>query len=496
MSLPVWPGPCSASSWMADAFRLVIVGGGITGLAAARAASVRSQERGRPVTITVLEQLARFGGQIVTERIDGYLLDGGADSWVVTKPHATALARALGLSGSMVGTQATNRRYYVAWADRLHAVPEGLVLGVPTRLGPLLRTRLFSWAGKARMAMEPWVRARRFQGDDEDESIADFARRRLGREAAERLVAPLLGGISAGDASDISVRASFPQLVAMERDYGSLVRGMRAARAERARAQAEAGGGRMEGSAFVSLQAGVGELTRVLAERLGGQGVSLRPGAAVEALARRGAGYLVRVAGGESIEADALVLAIPGHAAAPLLEPLDRDLARQVASIVYGSTATVFLGYRRDQIEHPLSGVGFVVPRASGRPVLAATWVSSKWDGRAPAGHVLLRVFVGGPAGESTLSGGDDDLVRVARSALRSLMGIHAEPRLARVFRFERASAQMRVGHLTIMRSIRDRLARHLPGLRVAGGGYDGVGIPDCIRQGEAAGQASVDPMR
>jgi protoporphyrinogen/coproporphyrinogen III oxidase len=481
---------------MADVFRLVIVGGGITGLAAARAASAWSQERGRQVTITVLEQSARFGGQLVTERIDGYLLDGGADSWVVTKPHATALVRALGLTGSIVGTRATNRRYYVAWADRLHAVPEGLVLGVPTRLGPLLQTRLFSWGGKARMAMEPFVRARRFQGDDEDESIADFARRRLGREAAERLVAPLLGGISAGDASDISVRASFPQLVAMERDHGSLVRGMRAARAERARAQAEAGGKGTEGTAFVSLQGGVGELARVLAERLGDDGVSLRPGAGVEAIARRGAGYLVSVAGGQTIDADALVLAIPGHAAGPLLEPLDPDVAHRVSGIVYGSTATVFLGYRRDEVEHPLTGVGFVVPRAAGRAVLAATWVSSKWDGRAPGGHVLLRVFVGGPAGESALSGRDDDLVRVARSALRSLMGIDAQPRLAKVFRFDRASAQMRVGHLAVMRSIHDRLASHLPGLRVAGGGYDGVGIPDCIRQGEAAGRASVDSTR
>ena len=176
---------------MPDALRIVVVGGGITGLAAARAAAARAREGRREVTITVVERSTRLGGNLITERAEGYLLDGGPDSWVVTKPQATALAQALGLGASIVGTNGDNRRYYVAWDGRLHAVPEGLVLGVPTRLGPLVRTRLFSWRGKARMAMEPFVRARRFEGDD-DESIADFATRRLGREAAERLVAPLL----------------------------------------------------------------------------------------------------------------------------------------------------------------------------------------------------------------------------------------------------------------------------------------------------------------
>jgi oxygen-dependent protoporphyrinogen oxidase len=262
---------------MADAAHIAIVGGGITGLAAAHAALARGEERGRPVRVTVLERSARFGGNLVTERIDGYLLDGGPDSWVITKPQATALARALGLGDALVGTNSANRRFYVAWGDRLHPVPEGLVLGVPTKLGPLAASPLFSWRGKARMALEPFVPARRFEGDD-DESIADFATRRLGREAAQRLVAPLLGGISAGDATDISVRAAFPQLVAMERERGSLVRGMRSAARERAKAQAQAGGKGTAGSAFVSLAGGVGQLVEALVEHLRARGVALRDG--------------------------------------------------------------------------------------------------------------------------------------------------------------------------------------------------------------------------
>jgi oxygen-dependent protoporphyrinogen oxidase len=473
---------------MGDAKRIVIVGGGITGLSAAYAAVARARELERAVAVTVLEESPRFGGNLRTERADGFLLDAGPDSWVVTKPEATALARELGLEHALVGTNPATRRYYIAWGQRLHPVPEGLVLGVPTRVGPLVRTSLFSWAGKARMAVEPLVPARRFEGDS-DESVAQFAARRLGHEAAERLVAPLLGGISAGDASDISVRAAFPQLVAMEQTRGSLVLGMLAARRERARRE-------QGGSAFVSLRGGVGELVSALVEALRSRGVLLRPDSPVTALTRveGGAGWTLDGAGGERISADAVLLAIPAGAAARVLPPAaDGDLRAGLASIVYGSTASVFLGFARKDVAHPLDGVGFVVPRAMGRPILAGTWVSSKWSDRAPEGSVLLRVFVGGPRGEELAAGGDDTLERVARSELLSLMGLDAEPTLVRVFRFPRASAQMRVGHLARMRSVHQRLALAAPGVRIAGGGYDGVGIPDCIRQGQEAGRALVE---
>lgn len=465
---------------MADAKRVVVVGGGIAGLAAARAAVLRGRETGRAVSVTVLEGSGRFGGNMLTEKTEGFLLDAGPDSWVVSKPHATALARTLGLGGSLIETKAENRRYYVAWGDALHPVPEGLVLGVPTRLRPLATTTLFSWRGKARMALEPFIPPRRFHGDD-DESIAEFATRRLGKEAAERLVAPLLGGISAGDASDISVRAAFPQLVTMERDYGSLVQGMRVAR------RARTGG---SGSAFTSLEGGTGQLVTALVDRLRTDGVTLHESRRVENVSREGDAWAVHDGEGERLLADAVIVAAPAHAAAAVLEGLDDALSTALRSIVFGSTATVFLGYRTADVKHPLDGVGFVVPRAAGRPILASTWVSSKWAGRAPEGHVLLRGFFGGAWGEDVLSQDDDGLVRIARTELRTLMGLDAEPVLRRVFRFVKASAQMRVGHLATMRTLRERLEAVAPGLRIAGGGYDGVGIPDSIRQGEEAGRA------
>jgi oxygen-dependent protoporphyrinogen oxidase len=472
---------------MTEARRIVVVGGGITGLAAAHAAVACARDAGRAVEVTVLERSTRFGGNLVTERAEGFLLDGGPDSWVVTKPQATDLARELGLGGALIATNEEARRFYVAYGGRLHAVPEGLVLGVPTEIAPLARTRLFSWRGKARMALEPLVRARRFEGD-EDESIGDFATRRLGREAAERLVAPLLGGISAGDASDISVRAAFPQLVAVEQKHGSLVRGMRAARRERASSPGK-------GGAFVSLEGGVGDLVRALAEKVREEGATLRSGVGVRAVRRHRHGWTVEFEGGAGpIEADAVLVAVPGPVAADVIEGVDAEACRTLAGLRYGSTATVFLGYRRAEVSHPLDGVGFVVPRSAGRPILAGTWVSSKWRGRAPEGHVLLRAFFGGAWGADALASSDADLVRLAEQEFLALMGIAAEPVLTRVFRFERASAQMRVGHLATMRTLRERLARVAPGLLVAGGGYDGVGIPDCIRQGQDAARALVAP--
>lgn len=475
----------AASSREAPPLRLVVVGGGIAGLAAAHGALTRANELGASVAVTLLESGARLGGNLRTEEADGFLIDPGADSWVATKPHAAALARAVGLEADLIGTNEATRRYLVAFEGRLHPVPEGLVLGVPTRLLPLAGSRLFSWGGKLRMAVEPFVRARRFEGD-EDESIADFAARRLGREAADRLVAPLLGGISAGDASDLSVRALVPQLVAMERGHGSLVLGMRAAQKSRAR-------GKGPRSAFISLRRGVESLPRAVSADLVRRGASLRTNKEVRGIERAEDAWTLVTTDGERFAADAVVLAVPGAAAARLLRAIEPAVAETLAAIEYGSTATVFLAYRREDIVHPLDAVGFVVPRSLGMPILASTWVSSKWEGRAPAGHVLIRAFFGGAEGQSVLGRSDAGLAALAQSELRTLMGIEPVPLWSRVFRFERATAQMRVGHLARMRSVQERLARTAPAIRVVGGGFDGVGIPDCIRQGQDAARALLD---
>jgi oxygen-dependent protoporphyrinogen oxidase len=472
--------------------RIVIAGGGITGVSAAYAAVQRARELGVSLSVTLLERSARFGGNVMTVRQDGFLLDRGPDSWVATKPAATALARELGLTNSIIGTNPKTRRFFIVWNDRLFGVPDGVVLGVPTQLAPLARTGLFSWGGKLRMACEPLVARRTFERDD-DESIADFATRRLGREAAERLVAPLLGGISGADASDVSVRVGFPQLVAMEQEYGSLVRGMIATRRKRSHAPPTD----VPRSVFLSLTGGTEDLVRAILDSVRDSGVELRTESPVIAIERTPDGephrWRIRVSTGPPFAADEVLLAIPSYAAARVIEPLDSRAAASLESIPFGSTATVFLAYRRQDVSHPLNAVGFVVPRAAGRPIAASTWVSSKWDERAPEGHVLLRVFVGGAAGHQVLESDDEALVELSRGELKALMGLDARPLWSRVFRMDRATAQMRVGHAVRMREVREQLEVSAPGVRLAGGGYDGVGIADCIQLGREAGRRMVE---
>jgi oxygen-dependent protoporphyrinogen oxidase len=464
---------------------VVIVGGGVSGLAAAHALR-------RPAgtfDVTLLEASPSLGGNIRTVRRDGFVLDGGPDSWVATKPHASALAKTLELEPHFLGTRPENRRVYIAWDGILHPLPEGTVLGVPTEIMPIVKTPLFSWDAKLRMALEPFIPPRAWHGD-EDESIGDFIVRRLGDEPAQRLAGPLLGGIFAGDARDLSVRAAFPQFVEAEERHGSLVRAMRALRAAR---RSSAGG---EGSAFVSLKGGLGELIDTLAAKLG-ESVRLRTSTAARSLDRLngGAGYRVVLESGETLVADDVVLAAPLSATAKVARTLDPALGDALGVFHAASTATVFLAYRSSSIAHPLDATGFLVPRGMRSSILACTWVSSKWDHRAPEGTVLVRAFFGGATDEAVLERDDGELTVLARTELRALLGITAEPLFAHVFRFDGASPQPGVGHLARVRAAKQRLARW-PGLYVAASGFEGSGIPDCIKFAQAAADAIVTRRR
>jgi protoporphyrinogen/coproporphyrinogen III oxidase len=454
--------------------RVVILGGGVTGLSVAHALL-------RPAgafDIEVIEREARLGGNIRTIRRDGFVLDGGPDSWVASKPHATALAKSLGLEPRFIPTRPENRRVYIAWAGALHPLPEGMVLGIPTEVMPIVRTPLFSWDAKLRMALEPLIPARAWLGD-EDESIGDFVARRLGDEVAQRLAGPLLGGIFAGDASDLSVRAAFPQFVEAEQRHGSIVRAMRVLRA----ARKSAGG---EGSAFLSLAGGLGELIDALAAKVAAQ-VRVRTGLAARRLhaEKPGSRFQIELDDGSVIEADDLVLAAPLPATAALARELDPVLAGGLGAFHSASTATAFLAYPESAVRRKLDATGFLVPREMRSPILASTWVSSKWEHRAPPGSVLLRVFFGGATGEAVLENDDAELVVLAREELRSLMGIDAAPIFTHVFRFTQASPQPRVGHLARVRAVKERLVRW-PGLYISGNGFEGSGIPDCVKFAEA----------
>jgi oxygen-dependent protoporphyrinogen oxidase len=453
--------------------KVAIIGGGITGLALAH--FLEPSEVAREVV--VFEARPRLGGNIHTEHHQGYVIDAGPDSWVSTKPNATALAREVGLGDDIIGTIPENRRVYVAWDGRLHPMPEGVVLGIPTRIAPLAQSGLFSWDGKLRMGLEPLVPPRAFAGDDDDESIAAFLSRRLGEQLVERLAGPLLAGIFAGDAEQLSIRATFPQFVEAEAKHGSLVRAMRAMRGpERAE-------GAPPPSAFSSLKQGMGDLVTTVAHRL--KDALVLTGTGVREVGRREDGrYAVVTEAGDVHAVDRVAFTCAGHTVARMIRGLEPEAARILDELVYASTATVFLAYPRRAVGHALDASGFIVPRTLGRPMLACTWVSSKWEHRAPAPVALVRVFVGGAAGERALDRDDADLVSLAHDELGAFVPVQGEPVHSRVFRFPRANPQPAIGHLGRMRRLRDRLARH-PGLYVAGTGYDGVGIPDCIKQAE-----------
>ena len=465
---------------------VAVVGGGISGLSAAY------ELHRRQVPFVLLEKSERFGGVIRTERAGGFTIDAGPDSLVTQKPAAITLCRELGLAGRLVPTR-TPRTAYVVRDSVLHPLPPGSVFGIPTGIGPLAAERFLSWRGRLRLGMEvlaPRNRSNAARDSREegsrDEAIGAFFRRRFGAEATDYLAEPLLAGIHSGDVERLSMQALFPQFVEAERVHGSVIRAFR--RNAAARASTTEGQG-----PFRSFPEGLEALPRALSARLPGD--SLRRGTAVTGIAG-GPPYALRIAGGSCIAADQVVLALPAHATAPLAAGVDGALARLCASFTDTSIAIVVLAFPRRAIAHPLRGSGFVVPRAEpGLSITAATWISSKWPGRAPDDHVLLRGFVGGARRPDALALPDATLVDTVRDDLTRLLGIGGEPVLARIYRWPRANPQHHVGHLARVAEIDRRLAR-TPGLRIIGAAFRGVGIGDCVAAGRAAGAAAADAAR
>jgi protoporphyrinogen/coproporphyrinogen III oxidase len=467
---PAGPRP-APSSYDAD---VLVIGGGIAGLAAGFEVARRG------AAPLVLEAAPRPGGVILTERVEGFTIDAGPDSLLAQKPGALELCRDLGL-GNRLQTTLEPRTAYVLRGGRLHPLPEASVMGIPTRFLPLATTGLFSLAGKARMALDLVLPRASRTGD---ESIGGFMRRRFGEEAVGYLAQPLLAGIHSGDVERLSMRALFPRLVEAESRYRSLMLAFRAMRA-----------GPSKEGIFRSLPGGIGELLDALLAAL--PPAAVRTSARVRAVERHEAGhYEVTIDGGARLSAPSVIAAAPAHAAAAFLAPLDARLAALCAEVPYASSVTVALAYRRAQIAHPLAGSGFVVPAAE-RAVrlMAGSFVSSKWPGRAPDGQALLRAFIGGARNPELLARGDDELVAIAHEDFTRLLGITGPPQFTRLYRWPRANAQHEVGHLARLAEIEQRLEA-LPGLFLTGSGYRGTGITDCVADarrvaGEAASRTS-----
>jgi oxygen-dependent protoporphyrinogen oxidase len=474
--------------------RLVIVGGGITALAAAHRAVELARERAVDLELRVVEGRRRLGGTIATERADGFLIEAGPDSFLSEKPWALALCRRIGLESRLVGTDDRFRKVFVWFRGRLHPLPDGFQLLAPTRLAPFATSSLFSWRGKARMALDLMLPRGGAAGGGDDESLGAFVRRRLGAEALERVAQPLVAGIYTADPDELSVMATMPRFVEVERGHRSVILGLRRGLAQATEAGTSPATGGTSGarwSLFVTFADGMGALVTTLADRLPDSAVVL--GQRVAAVERDGAHWRVTSADGARFDADRLILAAEAHASARLLRYVDPALATLLGEIEYAGAATVSLGFRRADVPHPLDGFGFVVPRTEGKAVLAATFASTKYPGRAPAGHVLIRAFLGGALNADALREDDAVLIARARRELGEALGVTAEPVLVRVSRWPASMPQYRVGHLARVDAI-ERRAAGLPGLQLAGAAYRGVGIADCVRAGEAAAEAAFSP--
>lgn len=457
--------------------RIVVVGGGVTGLAAAH----RVHEINPSIRVTLLEASGRLGGTIHTEHRDGFLLERGPDSFISEKPEALALAKRLGLESQIIETNQTYRRSFIVRNGKLRAVPEGFQLLAPSRMWPFITSDIFSLAGKARMAADLFLPRKNTNGVS-DESLASFVRRRLGEEALTRMAQPMVGGIYTADPETLSLRATLPRFLDMEQKHRSLILAM----LRQGRAQ-KTGTSGARYSLFLSFDRGM----QVLVDALAKIKADVRLNTRVETLKRDDSGWTITTHRGEQLQADAVCLAIPAHTAASLLSDTSDQLAQKLRRINYASTATINFGYRRSAIAHPLNGFGFVVPFIEKRSLIACTFSNVKFSGRAPDDYVLLRAFAGGALQPEIFALDERTMATRVETDLRELLGISEDPLFVELAKWERSMPQYEVGHLDRVNEI-EKLVAQLPGLALAGNSYRGAGIPDCIRSGEHAAEMLV----
>jgi len=462
----------------AEMKRIVIIGGGICGLTVAHRLKELARNTPKQFEVTLLEASPRLGGIIHTRFVDEFLLELGPDSFISEKPEALNLAKRLGLEAELLETNRIHRRSFVVNRGRLRPVPEGFYLLAPSRLLPFLRTDIFSWTGKARMLMD--LLLPRGINNDDDEALASFVRRRLGQEALERMAQPMVGGIFTADPETLSLRASFPRFLEMERKHRSLIRALKQETVN-GNMNATSSGARY--GLFLSFAKGMQTLVDRISAELPRSAVQLESRVTQLAYDHGTNQWSIGLAN-ESLQADALCLALPAPASAALLRSVDPRLAAELDGIPYASTATINLAYRRSDVAHPLDGFGFVVPAIEKRSLIACTFSSVKFADRAPSGQVLLRAFVGGALQPDTFALDEDEMVQRVERDLRDLLGTRGSARFAEVCKWPSSMPQYLLGHLDRLERIGARLTQ-TPKLWLAGNAYRGAGIPDCVRSGE-----------
>lgn len=467
--------------------KVIIVGGGIAGLAAAVQLKAGAKVHDKSIEVLLLEKSNRIGGKIITERIGGHLIEGGPDSFLPEKIWTVNLARHLGLESEMLPSNDQFKGTFIYSKGALHSLPEGVMLMVPTMIAPMLSTRLITWPGKLRMGMEVFIPRKRTRGD---ESLASFVTRRLGRECLEKIAEPLVAGIHTSNPDNMSVLATFPRFVQMEQKSGSLILGMLSAL--RSRPHATLSGpppkpGQPRMTYFMSFKKGMQTLSDACASFIGRD--SIRTGAAVKAIEHRNTGYTVILENNEKLEADHVMLASASYESAGIVKELDPDVAAKMDAIQWSSSATVSLSFRKEDVKVPLRGFGFIVPRIEGRSINAATYSSIKWSYRAPDDMVMVRIFVGGGHHEELVQELDDaGMVKMVLEELDGILGLRANAQFSRIYRWHKGMPKYTVGHLDRIAML-DRILEGHPGLHLIGCSYKGIGIGDCVHEAQVAAE-------
>ncbi|MBX9686430.1 MAG: protoporphyrinogen oxidase [Candidatus Obscuribacterales bacterium] len=458
--------------------RIVIIGGGISGLAAAYKLSREDLFEGERPQIILLERSSRAGGAISTYELEDYTLELGPDMFMTEKPEALKLCEDLGLSDYIVSTNESCRRTFIAQGGQLHPLPPGFQMLAPSQLAPFFSSPLMSMGGKLRMAMDLFIPKK---SGDEDESLAQFVRRRFGQEALERIAQPMLGGVYTADPERLSLAATMPRFIEMEQKHSSVIRALMAEKKP-----GENGDAGCRYGKFVSLKRGLGMLTERLLSALPADCVHLQcPVTAIEK-GTHGKTYDVVVASGTLVPADAVIISSPAFAAADILNGLDLDLADKLRKIQYSSCAVMNLIYNREDIPHALDGFGFVVPAVENRTILACSFASVKFPNRCPSEKAVLRIFAGGALQQDVFELSDEQIECLMWEDLHLYLGLKSVPLLSLITRYPRSMPQYHIGHIELVKEIRSKV-QALPGIALAGNAYEGVGIPDCIRSGQKA---------
>jgi len=467
--------------------KIIIIGGGIAGLAAAVQLKAGAKSHGKSVDVLLLEKNNRIGGKILTEKHNGFLVEGGPDSFLPEKVWSVNLAKHLGLEPEMLASNDEFKGTFIFSKNELHSLPEGVMLMVPTSFWPMAKSHLISWPGKVRMGMEVFVPKRKFV---EDESLASFVTRRLGRECLEKIAEPLVAGIHTSNPDNMSVLATFPRFVQMEQKSGSLILGMLSSLKNRPHATLSGPPpkpGATKMTYFMSFKNGMQTLSQACADYIGKE--SIRLGAGVKAVEPKGKGYAVILESGETLDTDHVMIASAAYDAAAMVKGFDETLAAQMNKVEWSSSATVSVAFKKEDVKVPLKGFGFIVPRVEGRRVNAATYSSIKWSYRAPDDTIMVRVFVGGGHHEELVHDLDDSgMVKMVLEELDEIVGLKANAHFSKVYRWNKGMPKYTVGHLDRI-TLLDRMLSTHPGLHLIGCSYKGIGIGDCVHEAQIAAE-------